>query len=351
MSTNEKKNAIIIHGGGLVDPSKVVLLRLARTLKLSDAYDNIIIGKYSFESLYTKEFWYDYRGSETEDFFRYKRGTCFGTCRGIDLTDPELSKKAISCLKTAEVTTIIVAGGDGSSRQVAEISDTFMENGINIIFAIPLTIDGINGGPSIGIKEAVAESIRQIENIASTSLETRDNGAFGVVMVELQGRNRDDIMGNVLKEIFYKESVADEKLDEILLRVIPANFDTDEEKLIDEINASTQKTLVLVSEGAKIKIPELTKKINRKVRSLTVGHPSQSNGMTSPENIKKYYEWIDAACSIIKEKPFETYSILDYEDKVWTVPINYYAQLNPRDNQKAKLPDFLEYLIKKFMTK
>ena len=350
MST-EKRNAIIIHGGGLVDPSKVVLLRLARTLKLSGAYDNIIIGKYSFESLYTKEFWYDYRGSETEVFFRDKRGTCFGTCRGINLTDPKLSKTAIECLKSAEVTTIIVAGGDGSSRQVAEISDTFMENGINIILAIPLTIDGINGGPSIGIKEAVAESIRQIENIASTSLETRDNGAFGVVMVELQGRNRDDIMGNVLKEIFYKDAVADEKLDEILLRVIPANFDTDEEKLIEEINNSTQKTLVLVSEGAKIKIPELTKKINRKVRSLTVGHPSQSNGMTSPENIKKYYEWIDAVCSLIEKSRYGTYSLVDYEDTIVQLPINYYAELNPLENQKAKLPDFLEYLIKKYMTK
>lgn len=350
MST-EKRNAIIIHGGGLVDPSQVVLLRLANKLKGLDVYNNIFIGRYSFESLYNPEYWVPYEGTATELSYASKRGTCFGTCRGIDLTNSKLSKKAIDCLKDAGVTTIIVAGGDGSSRQVAEISDTFMENGINIIFAIPLTIDGINGGPSIGIKEAVKESIRQIENIVSTSLETRDNGAFGVVMVELQGRNRDDIMGNVLKEIFYKEAVADEKLDEILLRVVPANYDVDEEKLINEINTSTQKTLVLVSEGAKIKIPELTDKINRKVRSLTVGHPSQSNGMTSGDNTKKYYEWIDAACKEIKKNPYKSYSLVKYDDIVWEVSIDYYAQLNPRDNQKAKLPDFLEYLIKMFMTK
>ena len=55
MSTNEKRNAIIIHGGGLVDPSKVVLLRIAKNLKESGAYDNIIIGKYSFESLYSHQ--------------------------------------------------------------------------------------------------------------------------------------------------------------------------------------------------------------------------------------------------------------------------------------------------------
>ena len=53
-----KSNAIIIHGGGLVDPSKDVLMRLAKNLK--EVYSKVFIGKYSFESLYTPSFWMEY---------------------------------------------------------------------------------------------------------------------------------------------------------------------------------------------------------------------------------------------------------------------------------------------------
>lgn len=349
MKTTTRGNAIIIHGGGLVDPSKSVLMRLAKNLKEKRVYNKIFIGRYSFESLYTPVFWLEYY-DELEDFVKDKRGTFFGTCRGIDLTNSVLSDKAITCLKDENITTVIVAGGDGSARQVAEINDTFVKNGINIIFAVPLTIDGINGGLSIGIKEAVKESIRQIENIASTSLLTRDNEAYGVVMVELQGRNRDDIIANVLKDLTENLKVADIYLHGLLLRVVPANYKTNESKLLEEINKCTEKTLILISEGADIKIPELTKKVNRKVRSLVVGHPSQSNGMTKEED---YHEWIDyICCNIIAKSPLESYCIVNNFGKSYEkFPIDYYARLNPRKGQKAELPYDLKELVMSYMTK
>lgn len=118
-------NAIIIHGGGLVDPSKIVLMGIANNLAEDCVYEKVFIGKYSFESLYTPSFWLEHNWRLVERV-KNKRGTYFGTSRGIDLTDPILFEKSISCLKEKNVKTIIVAGGDGSSRQVAEISDAFM---------------------------------------------------------------------------------------------------------------------------------------------------------------------------------------------------------------------------------
>ena len=341
-----ESNAIIIHGGGLVDPSKVVIMRLAKNL--SKVYSKVFIAKYSFEGLYKPEFWMEYNEVLVKDI-ESKRGTYFGTCRGIDLTDPIKAEKTINTLKPCNINTIIIAGGDGSARQASEISSNFKANGINIIFPAPLTIDGINGGLSIGIKEAVKESIRQIDNIVSTSLKTRDNEQFGVVMVELQGRNRDDILANVLDYFCEQQRVNDCNFPDLLLRVVPANFETDESKLIEDINNSSKRTLILLSERSNIKIAELKGKVNRKVRSLVVGYSSQSNDLTSPEDIAIYNNWIDKACEIIAGNPHGTYSIVNKDGKIFAQPISYYANLNPRKGQKAVLPEELSTLVKQYM--
>lgn len=345
-----KGNAIIIHGGGLVDPSKYVLLRLAKTLSKKRVYDSIFIGHFSFEALLNPSYVSRYDES-LEELVKDKRGTYFGTCRGIDLCDPILFDQAIMYLKEANIRTIIVAGGDGSSRQVAETSNAFLRKGINIIFPIPLTIDGINGGLSIGINEAVKESIRQIENISSTALQTRDNGAFGVAMVEIQGRNRDDIMANVLKDFCSRQKISDWNLSEVFLRVIPANFETDEDKLVNEINQSSKRTLVLISEGAKIKMPQLTEKVTRKCRTLVIGHPSQSNNMTSKGDIATYNKWVDKACSIIAKDPRGAYCIANRGGNLSIWPSDYYATLNPREGQKAEIEKGLEELMIRYMAK
>lgn len=346
-----KGNAIIIHGGGLVDPSKVVLMRIANNLDYLKVYNKVFIGKYSFESLYKPEFWTEYNWRLVEKL-KTKRGSYFGTSRDIDLTDPILSKRAITCLKDNNISTVIVAGGDGSSRQAAEISNTLMENGINIIFAIPLTIDGINGGESIGLKQAVRESVRQTENIVSTSLETRDNEKFGVVIVELQGRNRDDVMANVLRTFYKKRSVADCDFADLLLRVVPANIETNEEKLYEEIITSNKRTLILISEGAEIKLSKFSERIGkkRKVRSLIVGHPSQSNNMTTEDDEHEYSLWIDQITDIIAQYRNESFCIVK-NGVFYKSPIDYYAKLNPRDGQKAELSEDLIGLMELYMAR
>lgn len=348
LSMKVKGNALIIHGGGLVDPSKDVILRIANGIWENDIYDIVFLGKYSFMSLYDPLLWIPYN-SQVARQLEGVRGTFFGTCRGIDLSSPELMKKTIEVLTKERIKTVIVCGGDGSSRQCAEINDEFQKNGINIIFAVPLTVDGINGGHSIGLEQAVRECVRQIENVAATSLETRDKGKFSVVAVELQGRNRDDILANCLRYFHTKGMVADCELDEIYLKVVPANYETNEQKLIDEVNETDKRTLLLISEGANLKVSELQGKTHRKVRTVVVGHAAQSNGMTTPEDMKKYSEWLSDVVDYISENPLDSYSIVNDGTSRYREPIDYFARLNPRENQNATLSKGLEWLLMDYM--
>lgn len=349
LSMIKKGNSVlIIHGGGLVDPSKEVIRRIARGLYEKKVYDRVILGHYSFMSLYTPSLWENF-DEELDRKLEDVRGTYFGTCRGIDMTKPDMLEVAIKTLTEAGIGTIIVCGGDGSSRNCAEIYSEFERNDINIIFAVPLTVDGINGGMAIGLEQASREAVRQIENVAATSLETRDNGAFSVVAVELQGRNRDDILVDVLWHFHSHRWVADCKLSEICLLVVPANYPTDEAKLYEQINNTDKRTLVLVSEGAKIKLSELQKNTHRKVRTVIVGHAVQSNGQTTKYDMQNYESWLSDIVRFIDEEPNKSYSIVNDGYERRKEPLEYYAVLNPRENQKAQLSDVAEYVLKMYM--
>jgi len=341
-------NVLIIHGGGLVDASKRVLLRIASGLWKEGVYKHIFLGRYSFMSLYDRTLWLDYDLS-TEEELEKTRGTYFGTCRDINLTDPKLFEQSIKLLREFNINTIIVCGGDGSSRQCAEIKDAFLKHGINIIFAVPLTVDGINGGMAIGLDQATREAVRQIENVAATSLETCDKGKFSVVFIELQGRNRDDIVASVVQHFWRTGFIADNLLEEYCLAVVPANYETDEEYLVNIINTTEERTLVLISEGAKIKMDDLKKKITRKVRSHVVGHAVQSNGMTTDADMEKYEEWLADVVKLISEDPYSSYCIVNDGISRWREPIDYFAKLNPREGQVAKLSKGLEDLMKTYM--
>ena len=340
---------LLIFGGGLAEPAKHIILRTAE--RLSKIYKKVYIGRYSFESLYTPEFILEYTeqlANEAEG----KRGSFFGTCRGIDLSDPIRFNRAIYCLKQYGINTIVVQGGDGSSRQVAETYEKFNEHGINIIFPIPMTIDGIEGGESAGTREAVRLSVRDIEDMASTSLNTRDIEAFGVFVARLQGRNRDDIMAKALLYFDIKGKIADFSLSDVLIKAIPANYSINYEALIKDVNASYKRTLILLSEGSSITMQDLQRDIKRKVRTFEIGHRSQSNGLMTKEDEIYYDKWVDKICEFIRDDPLGNYSLAklsDLDDGVYKRTINYYAVLNPRENQKATLPSKLEALLQEYM--
>lgn len=345
-------NVIVLHGGGLVEPSKTVLLRLARNLFLKGVYGKVFLCRYSFEGLLEPENWYEYT-LELHESWEEKRGTYFGTSRDTNLADSKYGEIAITNLKNFQINTVIVCGGDGSARQLAEMEEEFGKRGINLIFPIPLTIDGINGGESIGIKEATSESIRQIENMVATSLETRQDGGFGVVIAKLQGRNRDDILANVLDYFSKKRRIADIHLYDMELITISANYPTNAEKLLKSVNDSKEKTLILLSEGARKQndifcVHKLEKSIKRKVRTVRIGHQSQSNNMITEDNLMFYFRWVDRVADIIAQSPMGSYSIVKDGDEIYPTDLSYYAIHNPREGQKPQLSARLKKLVEKY---
>jgi 6-phosphofructokinase len=347
-------NALEIFGGGITDSAKDILMYLGKNIYLSNKFKKVYLGKYSFESFFNPDYLMEYN-EELEKLVSDKRGTYFGTCRDIDLNaDKHLMNRSIFCLKQNNIDTIFVVGGDGTARQVAEINEVLNANGIKIIYVVPMTIDGINGGESIGLAQATRESIRQVENIVSTSLETKDNGKFGVVIVELQGRNRDDIMAEVILNFVKNGKIADNKIDDILFRVIPANIEFDIDKLVDEVNNSSKKTLILVSEGAIKKFPEVagfSKRITRKVRELVVGYSSQSNNMTTDEDRIEYKAWVDTASNYILSNLDHSYCMVKRKDLIFEAPIDYYLIHNPKDGQTPEMDACSKYWITKFIAK
>jgi len=348
-------NVIVVFGGGLVNPAKFIVMGIARSLKRWADFEKVFTGLYSFESLYTRELWLEY-SEELEEYTKDKRGSFFGTCRGIDLTQEPLKSRMLETLKGEKISTVVVVGGDGSTRNAAEIDEFLQENGICVVYGMPLTVDGINGGKVIGRRQAARESIRQIENIASASLQTRDSEKYGVVIVELQGRNRDDILARVVSYFHERKEIADFRLDDILLIAIPATLKTNSEDLLETVKNSEKRTLILLSEGASTKVDKLAWLIQeygettRKVRVLVVGHPSQCNNQTTPDDRIEYGRWIDFVVKAILENPGKSFSTSLSEEGEYSVrPLDYYAKLNPRSIQIAELPPEEVEIVRHYM--
>ncbi|MCL2462726.1 MAG: hypothetical protein FWF44_08685, partial [Defluviitaleaceae bacterium] len=226
----------------------------------------------------------------------------------------------------------------------------------SVVSVMSINVVGINGGRVIGRRHPARESIRQIENIASASLQTRDSEKYGVVIVELQGRNRDDILARVISHFHERREIADFKLDDILLIVIPATIKTNSEALLDVVKHSEKRTLILLSEGASTKVDKLAwliqeyGEVTRKVRSLVVGHPSQCNNQTTPDDKIEYGRWVDYVVKTIVDNPGKSFSTALSEEGEYSIqPLDYYIKLNPRDAQIALLPEVEVDMVKQYM--
>lgn len=360
---------LLIYGGGLCDCANEFMRRFMQRIQFTELFKEYYVGLFSFESLVDSQFirrW----DSEIQEHAENSLGGFFGTNRDVNLVDSELRNKAIQNLKERDIKWVFVAGGDGSARQTAEIAEAFHKEGINFSFVMPCTLDGIEGGKSIGLNQAVKVSLNAIKCLASTCLMTREKYKYPILVVELQGRNRDDVMANVLK-----------KLDEIITNpcwvegdlgftvpkvyVIPANYSWSREDLKECVNATAEPTLVLISEGAsyidengkkvKQKRGDLEKLFDRKTRNFKVGHLSQINDCTDEDDKEEILRMVNSAVSLISEyipKEDTPFSLVYSKDgNVMVKSIDYYAQLNPRENQHPTLDSSLERLIQTYIAK
>lgn len=361
MSTTTYGNCLLFHGGGLCPLSNRYLSKLANDMMNKGIFEQIYMGFFSFECLLNPKEYIKPWDESLKYSAKHSHGGFYGTSRNINLTEPELQKQAIATCKDLGITWIGVAGGDGSCRQVAEIHEAFEAEGIRFFIPMPLTIDGIEGGCSLGLQSAVKKSYEVLDDLAATNLQTRDNRAFSVLFLEVQGRNRDDILANLLETVIRDTTLGGNPLKEIDLFAIPANYPYDINKLIDKVRDSKMRTVVIYSEGAEFPVDYVIDCVKRKSRVSKVGYLSQMNKLIASFDEVTVFRMVDESSSVIADcvRGSELYDLANnsfslvfnynFESSSPSVkPIDYWAKLNPREGQKPTLNPDLEKLLKKY---
>lgn len=359
---NPNGNALVIYGGGLNECAAYYISEFAQTLNNHKIFGKVKVGMYSFQSLLIDGLikdWTTKLYSSTKDV----QAGYFGTARDTDLSNPELMKRAISICKQHDIKWIFLAGGDGSSRQMSEICDGFAEEGIKFCFTMPLTVDGIEGGDSYGLTEAVEISLKRINHLSSTFLRTLERNCFPGAVIILQGRNRDDILANVIYELNRCLTLGDFLTDEIDIIAIPANMEWSRERLKEKLHVdwtpafelAGRPKLVLMSEGASITADEIVEMANIKMRIEAIGYETQVNGLLT--EMRKYYvkKTIEKQVGIVEEvlsqknpQPF-TLVTRELMKSITVQSSDYFARLNPRENQAVTLAPKLKAVVKKYL--
>ena len=348
-------NCLTFYGGGLCDPANYYITGLENRLVKSGLFDEVFVGFFSFRCLTEKgliQKWSNELAIEAAN----AHGGFFGTARETNLVDTMLMKKAIKLCKSYNIRWIFIGGGDGSARQISEIAEAFKKEGINFVFTMPLTIDGINGGESIGVNSAVDASLSLIEQVSATTLRTLNGNKFPWITFELQGRNRDDILVKVLRRIasyngFWNGRIGDFKKRDVQLIALPANLSWNVEDLRRIMKKSNTEsfhrilhgvpTVILLSEGAQIgrkAIEKMGEEENIKIRSFEIGHYSQMNGCTTDAERRLIDTVLDKTVKVIEEMiTFEKPYTIVFEDisrsKCRVEDISFFGVNNPRDGK------------------
>ena len=358
-------NALVFYGGGLCDSAGYYIAEFAQNFKRQALFNKVYVGFYSFRCLVYSEFVKEWSDSLYEQAQK-SSGGFFGTARETNLADskkPELMKNAIKICKSHNIKWIFLAGGDGSARQMSEIVDSFEKAGIHFVFTMPMTIDGIEGGYSFGINAAVRVSLERIKDCVSTSLRTLDGNKFPALTVILQGRNRNDILANVLDKLDKMDRIGDFTKDEIDIIAIPTGCDWRKDgggrlvpKYIGESDYEmySKPKLILVSEGAKF--PKKGKNIEKytqvKTRVSIVAHESQMNGLTTDADRHDIDVMIDRSMDIIRKnmKSKKSYTIVVNPENfdMYCEGPHYFAERNPRKGLHPKLAPSLDECLKKY---
>lgn len=284
-------------------------------------------------------------------------GTYLSTCRKVFPATDEWFDKIIMNLSKYGINTLFICGGDGSALGARDFQARCEEIGykMKIIF-IPCTIDGINGSLSIGLNSAVEESLRQTKMIAANSFATFDNKMRGarIAIVEIQGRNRNDIAVNVLKQIIADSSIAKFAISEINIKFLASGYKWSYTELINSVIATDMPTLILASEGAKPTemwwdaisgdniSSKLTNLINatgiRKANCDVIGYLSQTNDFISSNEKNLIDMWTLKAIQEFERcllSVGSTAIICDTDKKLKAVPLSYITELNPNCKEPA----------------
>lgn len=266
-------------------------------------------------------------------------GTYLGTCRGVDPASDEWFELIYQCLKAKGIHTLIIPGGDGSSRAMSDffmkIKELHSGYRLNILF-IPCTIDGIEGSETIGLDSAVELTYKNALFIAENAFATnRPQYPTGrVAVVETQGRNRNDISYRVVKRLA-------NHWDDDQMIYIPAAYSWSFSDVLHRINYANREILVVISEGAEpiegyweaisgktpgAKLETLITVTGKKEVNLNViGYLGQTCDIVESDR-RKCEEWVrflegkicslkhgeSCALALVKNNFFEAVSLIDF---------------------------------------
>ena len=272
-------------------------------------------------------------------------GTYLSTCRKVDPASEEYFAKIIKTLEKFNIHTIILPGGDGSSRAARDFVIKAYEANypVQIIF-VPCTIDGIPNSETIGFASAVEETLAHVLLMTVNSLATwhPDFATPRIPIIEIQGRNRNDIATEVVKTIKKGKKIGKYNVKDINFIYIPAAYDWTISSFLDRVFRENKETVVVIAEGAMPsdifwdaikgkgsgeKVQNILESTKKKQTNLNiVGYLSQTNDCITDEEIKKIDIWTsfainallysrDSVAVIKNGKCYSTMPIDDFADQ------------------------------------
>lgn len=353
----------VIYGGGQIPSANYLTGEVIKRLLIAE--HSVFAIKKSFMGLA------DDTCYEQIDFKKARKiskipGTYLGMCRNVDPSTDMWFSKIIENLIKFEITTLVVLGGDGSSRGCFDFLKRCQKEKyqIKVIF-IPCTIDGMNGTFTFGALDAIYETAHHIEMAAVNAWATFDYGKISsrISIVEVQGRNRNDIAVGALKKIITAGKIANYKLNEIEIIFLASGYTWSAERWLMHWTKTKRPVLIIVSEGAKPieqwwnlfegSVGEkLEKFINTsgvvKSNLEKVGYLSQTNCAHKERAlIKKVVSSLDF-CKI--EETEESFAVFfDQEGECYFDELGKIVKLNPNSSEPVKLDEVTEKLLKPYM--
>lgn len=369
---NIKLNVGVMYGGGQIPEANQLMGKLIEKFLQINPFDSVYGIHRSYEGLADSDC-YELMTEKKAEKIQTQIGTYFETCRNFDPSSEENFPAILEQLKAHQISVLVVCGGDGSARAAADLEKKLKEvNYFLNIFWVPCTIDGINGTESIGFKTAVQQSFERAIYVAANAWSTFDHGMNGprVAVIEVMGRNRDDILIGVMQYLKDVGEIGKYDLSEFLAIAIPSAHEWSISELVTKVNNSERPTVIIASEGAKPKegwteesgscgvakkiatLIELEKK--KRVNSDVIGYLSQSNpyGMDVLGDTE-FNAWVNTSCTCIivctMSRSEEALAIVKKGIITTTIPLKYITFENPNSKDVVPLSEEVKEFLSEFL--
>ena len=233
----------IIYGGGQVPPANLITGLIAETL-INMNY--VVYGVHkSFMGMADSTCYERFDALKAKQI-QTQIGTYLATCRKVEPDSDEYFEKIFNELRKRAIHTLIIPGGDGSSRAAAAFLKKMREKNypFRILF-IPCTIDGIENSDSIGLDSAVQLTYKHIQFIIANAFATYKHGfeTGRIAIIETQGRNRNDI------SYYASKMIAESGIKDF--HFIPAAYKWSVVRELEFLNTVKKEFAVIIPEGAR----------------------------------------------------------------------------------------------------